>query len=456
MPNQNQPLLAARSSPALSNWNGSSPFAGLSQPDLPLTDPLEPRILPQDRRALFIVAWLGKTGKLNKQKAFEVDEAETVLPMLHGQPDMYLSQCFFDRPFRRHANVMYGTHSYVDLDTYRVPFLARLPRDEQVREIRLLCDATGTPQPSAVIGSGRGLYLKWYFAQPTGRADVGRMVAANRALQRRLSRFGADPAATDCARVLRVTGSQHSAAQRLVELLHLEHRDGQTITFDFDAFTKDIAPPIERDYVAPVTDMGREVRRWIFTREAWHWNIVEDCYRLAVMRWGGVVPEGWRDLFGHVIACQVARVVPFATLYLEIVAAVARILPPDYLAHNLRRECSSLLERAKLAAATGNPRLHYAYGKARLIELLQITPAEERHMLALISDAEVRQRNVAAKEAARRATGVVERAEYEAHAAGRASRARTLADSGLSWAEVADRMELPSAEAARKLARRAV
>ena len=64
----------------------------------------------------------------------------------------------------------------------------------------------------------------------------------NRALQRRLADFGADPRATDAARLLRVTGSLHSGAKRMVEVLHLEQRDGLTITYDAHALARQIVP----------------------------------------------------------------------------------------------------------------------------------------------------------------------------------------------------------------------
>ena len=76
-------------------------------------------------------------------------------------------------------------------------------------------------------------------------------------------------------------------------------------------------------------------------------SIVEDCYKLAWLRWGGIVPEGWRDIFGHVIACQLARIFDPVNLYREIVAAVSRILPAGYVARDLSRHCSTLLRLAR-------------------------------------------------------------------------------------------------------------
>jgi hypothetical protein len=412
-----------------------------TQSELPLFDPTEPRVLPQDRGAWFTINWLSPEGRLNRQKAFEVDELETVLRLIQGQPNAYMSQCFLDRPIRRHPFVLYGTHAYVDLDTYRIPSLAGLSLDAQAREVQLRCDDCGIPQPSALIASGRGLYGKWYWTCPVGPDGVGAMIAVNRGIQRKMAVLGADPKATDATRILRITGTEHTGAKRMVELLHLEQRDGHTVTYEFDAFARQIAPgtndrPTADLLLPPVADMDREARTQrggrMFTREGWHWAIVEDCYALARLRWGGIVPKGSRDIFGHVIACQLARIFRPETLYQEIIAAVSRTLPPHYIARDLANHCSTLMRNAREAVASGDWTKVYRYRKASLIDLLEITPAEERHMRALISDAEKRRREMAREAEQRRAAGMIERAEYEAASGQRRIQAVVMRAQGMS------------------------
>lgn len=428
------------------------------QPELPFIDPTEPRVLPQDGHACFTVNWLAENGRLNRQATFEADQMEDVYRMVSGQPNVYGSQCFLEQPVRQAAFVLYGTHAFVDLDTYRVPHLAALPYDARVRELRRYCDDTGTPPPSAIIGSGRGNYAKWYFQAPVGRECLGAMVAVNRALQRRLDSLGADPKATDATRILRITGTQHSGAQRVVELLHLEQRDGHVVTYDFDTFARSIAPSATKppdDNLAqlPVAQIDREARQMRggrrFSREGWHWAIVEDCYTLARMRWGGVVPVGSRDIFGHVIACQMARIFRPETLYREIVAAVSRILPPHYVARDLAGHCSTLLRRARDAAIGRDWTQVYRYKKATLIDLLAITPAEERHMRALISDVEKQRRHAEAEKARRRAAGAVERADYEARAAERREMVALLRGMGKTWRAIGAELGISTMEAHR-------
>ena len=85
-------------------------FTG-SQLELPLFDPTEPRMLPQDCRAYFTTNWLSPAGRLDRQWAFEADEIETVLRLTAGQPNLYISQSFLDRSVRRYPFVLYTTHA---------------------------------------------------------------------------------------------------------------------------------------------------------------------------------------------------------------------------------------------------------------------------------------------------------------------------------------------------------
>jgi hypothetical protein len=65
---------------------------------------------------------------------------------------------------------------------------------------------------------------------PVGRAWLGKLVALNPALVRRLAQFGADPKATDATRILRLTDSLHTGAGRKVDLIWQEKIDGQVLS----------------------------------------------------------------------------------------------------------------------------------------------------------------------------------------------------------------------------------
>ena len=62
---------------------------------------------------------------------------------------------------------------------------------------------------------------------PLPRAAAGRAVAVNKALVRRFAAFGADPAAVDVSRILRVVGTTNSKSGERTEILWLNECDGR-------------------------------------------------------------------------------------------------------------------------------------------------------------------------------------------------------------------------------------
>jgi hypothetical protein len=416
-----------------------------------------------------VFAWRGKGGRLNRQYAAEIDDVPTIRELLRSVPDVYDSQWWMDRPCRRAAFALYGTHAYADLDTYNVSTMAGLSHDAVARKVLQHCDDTDTPRPSAITCSGRGHHLKWSFAETIGREHVGRMVAVNRALATRFCSLGGDPRATDATRLLRVTGSLHSGARRLVEVLHLETRDGLTITYDPLAFSDHLVPHVNRaptrGAVLPPADTfayearagqrpARDVRH--FTRESWHWALIEDMRLLPQLRWhGGVVPEGWRDTFAFLIHCQMLRIFLPDKAFKETLAVVSTMIEPEFLQKHLVALCRAAMQRAYDAYSGRGWVSTYRHGKQRLIELLAVTPGEMQHMAALIDDAEYAKRHRERERARRRAAGATERAAWLAERAERQMAACILHErAGLTWQEVADAMDLPTADAARKLAAR--
>lgn len=461
-------------------------------------DPIEPRQLP--RWGFWTLNRVPPGGGRMTQEIRRLDQMEWILRHLANDRDTYMSQGFFARPCRRAVHLLACTHAQVDLDVYNMPQLRGLTADQLGGLVRIFCRDEGIEPPSAVVFSGRGLYLKWYWTSPIPRAAAGRAVAVNRALVARFAEFGADPAAVDMSRILRVIGTVNSKSGETVRLLHQEIRDGAPVTYDFELFADEVLPHTMeaiRGFRDAAKARQAEVRilqhekarrraaqtqgnRRVFSREDWHWGVLEDIRTLAEIRFGGRVrysddqapaagggKRPGADLFAHLGACQLAMVMPDHVLWREIQAWGRIILPTDYAgSEEFARHSSTLLDRARKAAAgetveQGGRKLSpvWTYSKERLIELLQVDPAEMPRMTRLIDKGEKQRRDTVATREKRRADGVLERAAYieqqAEQGAARAARAKTLRAGGLSWDEVARRMELGSAEAARSLAKRA-
>jgi hypothetical protein len=418
------------------------------QGSLRFADPLEPRILPRDGRPFWTLN-TREPGAGMHQCPYRLYQLDFVLRNVRKDLDTYMSQGFFAAPCRRAVHLAWLTHAYVDLDLYKLPH-APNPGKAGIM-LRLYCRDEGIPEPSLIVFSGRGVYLKWCWSSPIPRPAAGRAVAVNRALVKRFTAWGADPAAVDVSRLLRVVGTTNSKSGERAAILWQAERDGVLVTYDFDSFAEEVLPyslAQIREFRAAAQERQAEIRILSHERarrraqdavderrkgnarpfawEDWHWGVLEDIRTLAELRHGGVVPRGHAagavgvDLFGHLGACQLARVIPAGNLWHEIQAWARIILPPDYVqSGELRRHCSTLLANARRALAgelvTFNGRQVtpiYIYRAATMIERLQITGDEMRHMTRLIDRDEKRRRDRDATSAARRDAGMPSRENW--------------------------------------------
>jgi hypothetical protein len=419
---------------------------------LEIFDPTElSRVMPQ-HRGMFTINWPDSRGRLNRQCCYPLSEMQWVLGQTKLQPDLYTAQCTLDGEIRQSAFVQSVTHVHADLDTYNIPELAGLSADARAARVLRHCEDTDTLPPSVILSSGRGLYCKWYLHEPKSRDWVGTAVASNREIRRRLASFGADAKAVDVTRLLRITGTVHSRAKREVEIVHLTECDGATVTYDADELARALVPTASIEPPAAelwTQDQDRKPRKRsggrVFTREGYHWAVIEDCRTIARLRYpGGIVQPGMRDIFGYIMACQLARIYPYALLYSSIEAHASTLLPAGYIAHELRGHCGSLLRRAQ-EAASGLPDRRYLFSKDKLRELLAIRPNEDPFLRVLISAEEKYRREMAR----RRTNGVMTREAYEAPAVARRARVIDLRAQEWPWRAIARELGISISEARR-------
>ena len=263
-------------------------------------DPLEPRVLPHGGRSFWTLNTL-RGGRM-EQKAYRIHDMEWVLQHVANDADTYMSQGFFSKPCRRALHLAWLTHAYVDLDLYKLP----IPPNPGVAgsALRMFCADEGIPEPSLIVFSGRGIYLKWMWSTPLPRAAAGRAVAVNKALVRRFAEWGADPASVDVSRILRVVGTKNTKSGESARVLWQAERAGEPKTYDFEMFADEVLPytmeqirgfRADGKAKAEVRLLSHERRRReaaqhqptarrAFSPEDWHWGVVEDLRMLASIR----------------------------------------------------------------------------------------------------------------------------------------------------------------------------
>lgn len=373
--------------------------------------------------------------------------------------DTFISQGEFWRG-RRVVNLRQISVVWVDVDTYRAG-LAHLSPEQQAAHVLRYCHGEGIPEPSLIISSGRGLYVKWVLTKPIPRAALPRWNRVQAELVAALSPLGADPAAKDASRVLRLVDTTNSKADKPVRVLHAPSSNGKNLnTYGFDALAAAVLP-VAREIIADrkkrshrqlslvpnATEAPQQlVHRW--SDKQLNWDRLEDLRKLVALR-GGRVPEGQRMqmIFLQMNYLALSKPTSDGQLWNEAQSLAAEIAP----GFGMRRsDLSTVLRKAK-AHANGEKVEYggklrsplYTHKNATLIDLLDVTDTEQRQLRTIISPELALERrhtrDTKRKTAERRAAGALDRATYLQASTNELLRARVslLASQGLSQRKIA-------------------
>ncbi len=173
---------------------------------------------------------------------------------------------------------------------------------------------------------------------------------------------------------------------------------------------------------------------------------ITDLQRLRSIRWFGDLPPGQRDYWLFVAATSMSWLIvdDLQVLQREMFALAKEAGKWD--GRESRSRLSAVMKRAKMAAEGqtvqwGESRVdpRYRFRNETVIELLEITPEEEREMVTLISKDERRRRHRETDMKRRRGVeGKVPREKYTATAEQRKIRAGELRARGMTQREIAE------------------
>ena len=254
-------------------------------------------------------------------------------------------------------------------------------------------------------------HLKWLLRSPLPQAALPRWNAVQRELVSRLADFGADPKSRDASRVLRLVSTcntkQPDPELRKVRVLWVEEADGEPLLHDFERLAEAVLPFTRKDVASVEADKpparviqfkrggesAQQARRFSF--ETLHWDRVTDMRKLRQLR--VKIAEGGRETFVFLMLNELAKSgqVNAHNFQYETVALAREcesfVKDSDW----SRSTFSTLYRRVKehMAGQYGRGQGLYKYQNQTLIEQLEITPDEERHMKTLISTTEKYRRN---------------------------------------------------------------
>ena len=144
-----------------------------------------------------------------------------------GKRDTYVSLNTFHfskdthKPERRVNCVKRLNALYVDIDCYK----EGMRNDVVLKDLEERVFGSELPYPTFVIDSGRGLYLIWKFSKSEDKNALPRWTRVQDYLISALSRYGADSACRDAARVFRVPNTINSKSGTRVTILRYYEKE---------------------------------------------------------------------------------------------------------------------------------------------------------------------------------------------------------------------------------------
>ena len=320
----------------------------------------------------------------------------SVLSAQVGQPDRYLTVNEF-HGWRLVRLLKSLRANFVDLDGMTdIPTALDTLRDAQM------------PPPSAVVKSGRGLHLYWLL-QPLPAKALPVWQRVQDALVAACLPIGGDPAAKDCARVLRLVGSVNSKNGEVVRGLVFDptpwtfhHLADEVLGYRPEKRKGDIIT----DFAAAKGRRGQRLHTGsVYDR--WH-LVYQDLLKIAEYYGMSGVPTGHRNTWLYLSAVALSWFANPQSLSDEL-EQTAKKWTPGLNAGEIRSALKQTLERAAEAAA-GNKRIwqnrevdpRYHFKRETLWQLMrQIIPADLAPQLRAIVSADTKAVHEVEREAKR-------------------------------------------------------
>lgn len=357
---------------------------------------------------------------------------------------------------RTSANVVELSSFYVDLDYYKVEQY----KDLSVADLAALVldDNPWLPMPTVIVDSGTGCWFVWTFKRPL---PINQKTAkfpflptwqtTQDYLVSMLARYGADPACSDAARVMRLPGTINSKTKRQSEAWETGAR------FEFNVLRAKVSEEYHKAnpkrQLTPDTrpkHVSKGKTSFLFNWHTLAYFRMQDLYRLAELRGGRL--EDKRRMAIYAYSVEAAHYCRSEEALSAQVEQFINSCIKDPQKYAKLTNCREVVRRFgnRLALQNEGVGAHqieldgllerkdnlYNHTTRYLLRVLDITPAEQCEMKVCIGPDEKLDRLTRK----RRKAGVVSRSEYLDKAEKRRQEALKLRDEGLSVRGIADRL----------------
>lgn len=374
-----------------------------------------------------------------KQYHYKPDEIQEQLSSWLGE-DVYFSQNTFYMPNRRIENIRQLRSLFVDVDCH----LFNMNPEWLVQQFEQDLFKQQIPEPNIIIFSGRGLNLIWLI-EPVPSQALPLWQAIQEYLCKKFEETGGDSKALDASRIFRVAGSINSKNGNQV---YIQHRH------DYRYTLRDI----QEEYLPELPDhkphrrskAGRPSKiLHLHNVRTLHYARTIDIVKLIELRDRNMT--GYREmtffLYRYWQCCLLSDEQEALRQTLELNEGLMYPLPKREVEKATRSAEKAWNEKNndqanRAAIKNGYPGAGYNVTNKKLIEWLDITLEEQKHLKTIIGRGEKYRRNNERREQLRRQQGIIERSEYLTRAKNRREQAYKLYEQGLTNQEIASELNM--------------
>lgn len=362
---------------------------------------------PQNTSGWITLAKKDPDTKRFRQYHYQPEELASALSDWMGE-DVYYSQNSFYKPQRRIDNIRQLRTLYVDLDVYNMG----MSPEWVLGKLEFEVFGQALPEPNMVIFSGRGLVLIWHI-EPLPIEAMPLWRAVETFFVEQLKEVGSDTKATDPARIFRLAGSINSKNNAIVRA---EYR--HDYRYDIHQLQYDYLPELSPKKLA-VKKKGRKTKIVrMFNVYTLHLSRARDLAKLVELREGDInTRQNLLFLYRYFTCCFTDDPAKALDDTLSLNSEFRRPLSEREV-----RSATKSAERAwaarsdakanEIAKSFGYPGAGYNMSNSDIIDWLDITPQEQRHLSSIIGKDEKRRRNTEARRKKRREEGMKPREEY--------------------------------------------
>lgn len=357
-----------------------------------------------------------KNGRVYKQRHYKYKD----LILYIERNNCYISQNTFYKTYRRVETLKELKALYIDIDCYNTG----LNKESVMYELEKDYFNQSVPAPNLVIDSGRGLYLVWRIeAVPHMALPLWR--AVENYLYNKLKSFGADAKAIDPTRILRIASTVNTKSNTAVKVLE-KNEYTYTLREIQQSFLPELPEKLKKTKGRPKKIVS------LFNEYSLYYARILDITTVCELRQWDI--SGKREiilfLYRYWNCCYIGDIEDALNMALEFNQQFTEPLSDNEVIKATRSAEKCYLSKNK----------EYKYKNSTLIELLDITEEEEKHLKTIISKSEANRREKEAKKKARRNENGLTKREQDKQ--DKIYRVKQLKEKGLSVRKISKELDI--------------